>query len=35
LDHNEELLVKPKAYDTNILNFVSFLEEAKAEFGRR
>jgi len=35
LDHKEELLVKPKAYDTNILNFVSFLEEAKAEFGRR
>lgn len=35
LDHNEELLVKPKAYDTNILNFVSFLEEAKAEFKRR
>lgn len=35
LDHNEELLVKPKAYDINILNFVSFLEEAKAEFGRR
>ncbi|MCS4435677.1 protein-disulfide reductase DsbD family protein [Aquiflexum gelatinilyticum] len=35
LDHNEELLVKPKAYDTNILNFVTFLEEAKAEFGRR
>jgi thiol:disulfide interchange protein len=35
LDHNEELLVKPKAYDTNIMNFVSFLEEAKAEFGRR
>jgi thiol:disulfide interchange protein len=35
LDHKEELLVKPKAYDTNILNFASFLEEAKAEFGRR
>ena len=35
LDHNEELLVKPKAYDTNILNFVTFLDEAKAEFGRR
>jgi thiol:disulfide interchange protein DsbD len=35
LDHNEELLVKPKAYDTNIQNFVNFLEEAKAEFGRR
>lgn len=35
LDHKEELLVKPKAYDINIMNFVSFLEEAKAEFGRR
>lgn len=35
LDHNEELLVKPKAYDTNIQNFVNFLDEAKAEFGRR
>lgn len=35
LDHNEELLVKPKAYDSNIQNFVNFLEEAKAEFGRR
>jgi thiol:disulfide interchange protein len=35
LDHNEELLVRPKAYDTNIQNFVNFLEEAKAEFGRR
>jgi thiol:disulfide interchange protein len=35
LDHNEELLVRPKAYDTNIQNFVNFLEEAKAEFGKR
>ncbi len=35
LDHNEELLVRPKAYDTNIQNFVNFLEEAKVEFGRR
>lgn len=35
LDHNEELLIKPKAYDTNIQNFVNFLEEAKSEFGRR
>lgn len=35
LDHNEELLVRPKAYDTNIQNFVNFLEEAKAEFARR
>ncbi|MCH7401659.1 protein-disulfide reductase DsbD family protein [Belliella kenyensis] len=35
LDHNEELLVRPKAYDTNIQNFVNFLDEAKAEYGRR
>ncbi|WP_394801471.1 protein-disulfide reductase DsbD family protein [Belliella filtrata] len=35
LDHNEELLVRPKAYDTNIQNFVNFLDEANAEFGRR
>jgi thiol:disulfide interchange protein DsbD len=35
LDHNEELLVIPISYDTIILNFVNFLEEAKAEFGRR
>ncbi|WP_114748079.1 protein-disulfide reductase DsbD family protein [Pleomorphovibrio marinus] len=35
LDHNEELLVKPKAYDTNIQNFVEFLDAAKAEFAKR
>lgn len=35
LDHNEELLVRPKAYDTNVQNFVEFLEEAKDEFTRR
>ncbi|GHB38628.1 protein-disulfide reductase DsbD family protein [Mongoliitalea lutea] len=35
LDHQEQLLVRPKAYDTNIQNFVNFLDEAKAEFGRR
>lgn len=35
LDHNEELLVRPKGYDTSIAGFVSFLDEAKAEFGKR
>ncbi|MGY6523728.1 MAG: cytochrome c biogenesis protein CcdA [Mongoliitalea sp.] len=35
LDHQEQLLIRPKAYDTNIQNFVNFLDEAKAEFGRR
>lgn len=35
LDHNEELLIKPKAYDTTVQNFVEFLDEAKEEFQRR
>jgi thiol:disulfide interchange protein len=35
LDHNEELLVRPKAYDTNVQNFVEFLDGAKEEFTRR
>jgi thiol:disulfide interchange protein len=35
LDHEEQLLVKPKAYDTNIGAFVSFLDAAKEEFKRR
>lgn len=35
LDHQEQLLIRPKAYDTNIQNFINFLDEAKAEFGRR
>jgi len=35
LDHEEQLLVKPKAYDTNIGAFVSFLEAAKEEFKNR
>jgi len=35
LDHNAELLVRPKAYDSSIPSFIAFLEEAKAEFGRR
>ncbi|WP_460543689.1 protein-disulfide reductase DsbD family protein [Echinicola sediminis] len=32
LDHEEEMLVTPKAYDTNPQNFVDFLDKAKAEF---
>ncbi len=35
LDHQEELLVRPKAYDTSIPNFIQFLDTAKDEFGRR
>jgi thiol:disulfide interchange protein len=35
LDHNEELLVRPKGYDTSIPGFVGFLDEAKEEFGKR
>ncbi|MGY6558984.1 MAG: cytochrome c biogenesis protein CcdA [Nitritalea sp.] len=35
LDTNEELLVRPKGYDTSIPNFIQFLEEAKEEFSRR
>jgi len=32
LDTNEELLVSPKAYDSNVQRFVDFLDAAKAEF---
>ncbi|QDH78314.1 DUF255 domain-containing protein [Echinicola soli] len=32
LDHDENPLVKPKAYDTNPQNFVEFLDKAKAAF---
>ena len=32
LDHKEELLIQPKAYDLNPVNFVAFLDEAKASF---
>lgn len=35
LDHNEELLIKPKAYDLNIHNFVEFLDKALEEFQKR
>lgn len=35
LDHNEELLIKPKAYDLDIDNFVEFLDKASEEFQRR
>lgn len=32
LDHNEKMLVKPKARDLNPDNFVKFLDEAKTKF---
>ncbi|WP_439483140.1 cytochrome c biogenesis protein CcdA [Cyclobacterium plantarum] len=35
LDHEEEPLVEPMAYETDILKFVEFLDAAKAEFARR
>jgi thiol:disulfide interchange protein len=35
LDHEEQLVVKPKAYDTNISSFIGFLDAAKEEFIRR
>lgn len=35
LDHEEELLANPHSYDTNISNFVNFLDGAKAEFEKR
>jgi thiol:disulfide interchange protein DsbD len=34
LDHDEELLAEPKAYDTNIQNFIDFLDGAKSAFER-
>lgn len=35
LDHQEELLIRPKGYDTSIPNFIDFLDTAKEEFTRR
>ncbi|SFG48204.1 thiol:disulfide interchange protein DsbD [Algoriphagus hitonicola] len=35
LDHNEELVAKPRAYDTDIQAFVEYLDGAKAEFEKR
>ena len=35
LDHEEQLLIKPKAYDTNIQNFIKFLDEAKEAFAKK
>ncbi|EAZ81834.1 protein-disulfide reductase DsbD family protein [Algoriphagus machipongonensis] len=35
LDHDENLLAKPHSYDTNIQNFVDFLDGAKEEFEKR
>lgn len=35
LDHKEQLLVQPKAYDLNVENFLKFLDDAVAEFNKR
>ncbi|MDN3687491.1 protein-disulfide reductase DsbD family protein [Cyclobacterium jeungdonense] len=35
LDHDEELLVNPIAYETDIQKFIAFLDAAKEEFARR
>ncbi len=35
LDHDEELVAKPRAYDTDVQAFVEFLDGAKKEFERR
>lgn len=35
LDHEEELLAKPRAYDTDIQAFIEFLDGAKREFELR
>ncbi|HLN75229.1 MAG TPA: cytochrome c biogenesis protein CcdA [Prolixibacteraceae bacterium] len=35
LDHKEQLLVQPKAYDLNVDNFIKFLDDAVAEFNKR
>lgn len=35
LDNEEQPLVAPKSYDSNVKSFVDFLERAKAEFQRR
>lgn len=35
LDHEEELLVNPIAYETDIQKFIAFLDAAKAEFAKR
>lgn len=35
LDHNENILVKPRGYDTNIPEFIEYLDGAKKEFESR
>lgn len=35
LDHDEQLVAKPRAYDTDIEAFVKYLDGAKAEFEKR
>ena len=35
LDHEENLLVQPRSYNTNISEFIKFLDDAKGEFKMR
>jgi thiol:disulfide interchange protein DsbD len=35
LDHEGELLVTPQAYNTDIQNFINFLDEGKTNFGKK
>ena len=35
LDHNEELLAKPRGYNTDVSGFIEFLDGAKREFEKR
>jgi thiol:disulfide interchange protein DsbD len=35
LDLEEKLLVQPQSYNTNISEFVTFLDQAKLEFENR
>lgn len=35
LDHNEQVLVEPIAYETNVGRFVEFMDRGKAEFEKR
>ena len=35
MDHNEQLLLEPRAYDLSISNFISFLEEGKKAYQSR
>ena len=35
LDHEEELLINPIAYETDIQKFIDFLDKASKEFKHR